>query len=74
MKQMSHHLAAVWFVDVVGYSALSEEDEATALRLVRTFISSTRDAVERYGRRAAARGRAERSDFPMTRWSGTTTT
>ena len=26
----SHHLAAVWFADLVGYSALSETNEAEA--------------------------------------------
>ena len=29
---LSHHLAAVWFADVVGYTRLSEENEGEAVR------------------------------------------
>ena len=33
----SHHLAAVWFADLVGHSALSETNEGEAIRAVSRF-------------------------------------
>lgn len=67
MKQLPHHLAAVWFADVVGYSALSEEDEATALRVVQAFMGTTRDVVGRYGGRVVKfLGDGALAEFPST--------
>lgn len=44
-------LAAVWFADIVGYSALSARDEDAALALVRTLQDAARDeAAAREGR------------------------
>jgi len=67
VNQMPHHLAAVWFADVVGYSALSEEDEAKALRVVQAFMATTRDVVERYGGRVVKfLGDGALAEFPST--------
>lgn len=48
---LSHHLAAVWFADVVGYTRLSEENEGEAVRLVHGFQRVAREVVSRYGGR-----------------------
>jgi TolB-like protein/class 3 adenylate cyclase/Tfp pilus assembly protein PilF len=48
---LSHHLAAVWFADVVGYTRLSEENEGEAVRLVHGFQQVAREVVARYGGR-----------------------
>jgi len=48
---LSHHLAAVWFADVVGYTRLSEENEGEAVRLVHGFQRVAREVVARYGGR-----------------------
>jgi serine/threonine-protein kinase len=48
---LSHHLAAVWFADVVGYTRLSEENEGEAVRLVHVFQRVAREVVPRYGGR-----------------------
>jgi adenylate cyclase len=67
VKKMPHHLAAVWFADIVGYSALSEEDEAKALRVVQAFMATTRDVVDRYGGRVVKfRGDGVLAEFPST--------
>ena len=46
---LSHHLAAVWFADVVGYTRLSEENEGEAVRLVHRFQRVAREVVARHG-------------------------
>jgi class 3 adenylate cyclase/tetratricopeptide (TPR) repeat protein len=51
MPTVPHHLAAVWFADIVGYSTLAAEDEGEALRQIRAFQASSREATERYGGR-----------------------
>ena len=48
---LSHHLAAVWFADVVGYTRLSEENEGEAVRLVHGFQRVSREVVARHGGR-----------------------
>ena len=48
---LSHHLAAVWFADVVGYTRLSEENEGEAVRLVHGFQGVAREVVARHGGR-----------------------
>jgi class 3 adenylate cyclase len=53
VSALPHHLAAVWFADVVGYTTLSEEDEAAAWRLVQAFQGVVRDTVDRFGGREA---------------------
>ncbi|MFN2421850.1 MAG: adenylate/guanylate cyclase domain-containing protein [Gemmatimonadota bacterium] len=42
-------LAAVWFADIVGFTALSSRDEDAAMRLVEVFEAVTRRAVEERG-------------------------
>jgi TolB-like protein/class 3 adenylate cyclase/Tfp pilus assembly protein PilF len=47
----SHHLAAVWFADLVGYSTLSEANEGEAFRAVGRFQAVVRAVVQTYGGR-----------------------
>ncbi len=62
-----HHLAAVWFADLVGYSRLASEDERAALRSVELLHSTAREAVERYrGRVVKCIGDAVLAEFPST--------
>jgi class 3 adenylate cyclase len=44
-------LAAIWFADIMGYTALSGSDGAEALRLVRLLQSTTRFRVRQFGGR-----------------------
>ena len=63
----SHHLAAVWFADLVGYSALSETNEAEALRAVRRFQAIVRAVVETHGGRVVKfLGDGALAEFPST--------
>ncbi|HET7693991.1 MAG TPA: adenylate/guanylate cyclase domain-containing protein [Gemmatimonadota bacterium] len=48
MTTLQHHLTAVWFADVVGYTRLASEDDSAALRLIQRFQSSSRAAAERH--------------------------
>ncbi|HYO46464.1 MAG TPA: adenylate/guanylate cyclase domain-containing protein, partial [Gemmatimonadota bacterium] len=64
---LSHHLAAVWFADVVGYTRLSEENEGEAVRLVHGFQRVAREAVARYGGRVVKfLGDGALAEFPST--------
>ena len=45
----SRRLAAVWFADIVGYTALSTGDEPLALRIVEVLQTAARGAAERHG-------------------------
>jgi adenylate cyclase len=47
----SHHLAAVWFADLVGYTALSETNEGEAIRAVNRFQAVVRAVVQTHGGR-----------------------
>jgi serine/threonine-protein kinase len=51
LVSLSHHLAAVWFADVVGYTRLSEENEGEAVRLVHGFQRVAREVVAGHGGR-----------------------
>src|SRR6266513_786108 len=63
----SHRLAAVWFADVVGYSARAAEDESGALRLVEILQALSREIVRRYeGRIVKFIGDAVLAEFPST--------
>lgn len=42
----SRRLAAVWFADIVGFTALASRDEDAALRLVDTFQDTARREIE----------------------------
>jgi TolB-like protein/class 3 adenylate cyclase/tetratricopeptide (TPR) repeat protein len=44
----SRQLAAILFTDIAGYTAMMQEDEAGALRVVRHYSSVLRDSVARY--------------------------
>ena len=46
--EAQHHLAAIWFADIVGYSRMAAEDEERALRGVRLFQEAARDVVRRH--------------------------
>src|SRR5205809_7826457 len=45
---LPHRLAAVWFADVVGYSARAAEDESGALQLIEILQALSRETVRRY--------------------------
>jgi adenylate cyclase len=63
----SHHLAAVWFADLVGYSALSETNEGEALRAVERFQATVRAVVEPHGGRVVKfLGDGTLAEFPST--------
>src|SRR6266536_1780007 len=64
---LSHRLTAVWFADVVGYSARAAEDESGALRLVEILQALSREIVRRYeGRIVKFIGDAVLAEFPST--------
>ena len=48
-RAQDRRLAAVWFADIVGFTALSSRDEDAALRLVQSFQDVTRKAVTDLG-------------------------
>ena len=48
-KARERRLAAVWFADIVGFTALSSRDEDAALRLKETFQTITRKVVTELG-------------------------
>jgi TolB-like protein/class 3 adenylate cyclase/Flp pilus assembly protein TadD len=63
----SHHLAAVWFADLVGYSALSETNEGEALRAVGRFQAIVRAIVQTHGGRVVKfLGDGALAEFPST--------
>ena len=41
-NSLPHHLAALWFADIAGYSARGVEDESGALELVEILQSLSR--------------------------------
>jgi class 3 adenylate cyclase/TolB-like protein len=49
VHEPARHLAAVWFADIVGYTALSSRDEDAAIRLVALLEESARAEIERHG-------------------------
>ena len=64
---LSHHLAAVWFADVMGYTRLSETNEHEAVRLVRTFQRVVRQVVTRHdGKVVKFLGDGALAEFPST--------
>src|SRR5439155_4503043 len=59
---LTHHLVALWFADVAGYSDRAAEDERSALQLIEILQSLSRDTVRRYeGRVVKFMGDAARS-------------
>src|SRR5213596_4099314 len=64
---LTHRLAAVWFADVVGYSARAAQDERGALQLVEILQALSRETVRRYdGRIVKFIGDAVLAEFPST--------
>src|SRR5436309_5835233 len=64
---LPHRLAAIWFADVVGYSARAAEDESGALQLVEILQALSRETVQRYeGRIVKFIGDAVLAEFPST--------
>jgi adenylate cyclase len=64
---LSRRLVAVWFADIVGYSARAAEDETGALRLVEILQALSRETVRRYGGRVVKfLGDAVLAEFPST--------
>jgi adenylate cyclase len=64
---LPHRLAAIWFADVVGYSARAAEDERGALQLVEILQALSRESVRRYeGRIVKFVGDAVLAEFPST--------
>lgn len=64
---LPHHLAAVWFADIVGYTAQSDSDEAVAQRLIQVFAGSTKEVVARFGGRVVKfLGDGALVEFPST--------
>src|SRR5438874_12964031 len=64
---LSRRLVAVWFADIVGYSAHAAEDETGALRLVEILQTLSRETVRRYGGRVVKfLGDAVLAEFPST--------
>jgi len=62
---MQRTLVALWFADIVGYSAHSAEDESGALRLVEILQALSREIVPRYnGRVVKFVGDAVLAEFP----------
>ncbi|MGI9190021.1 MAG: adenylate/guanylate cyclase domain-containing protein [Longimicrobiaceae bacterium] len=49
MNAPTRRLAAVWFADIVGFTALASRDEGAAFRLVKLFEELVRAEVERHG-------------------------
>ena len=66
-NSLPHHLAALWFADIAGYSARVVEDERGALQLVEILQSLSRSTVQRYeGRVVKFLGDAVLAEFPST--------
>jgi adenylate cyclase len=62
---MQRTLVALWFADIVGYSAHAAKDEAGALRLVEILQALSRETVQRYkGRVVKFVGDAVLAEFP----------
>src|SRR5467141_1356737 len=64
---LTHHLVALWFADIAGYSDRAAEDERSALQLIEILQSLSRDIVQRYdGRVVKFMGDAVLAEFPST--------
>src|SRR5215831_13271652 len=62
-----HHLVALWFADIAGYSARAAQDERGALQLIEILQTLSRDLVQRYGGRVVKFiGDAVLAEFPST--------
>ncbi|HUP02197.1 MAG TPA: adenylate/guanylate cyclase domain-containing protein [Gemmatimonadota bacterium] len=67
MTRIAHHLAAIWFADIVGYTTLSSRNEDEAVRLVDRLQAIARQKVEGHGGRVVKfAGDAVLAAFPST--------
>ena len=65
--RLTHHLVALWFADIAGYSDLAAEDEPGALHLIEILQTLSRETVQRYqGRIVKFMGDAVLAEFPST--------
>ena len=65
--RLTHHLVALWFADIAGYSDRAAEDEGAALQLIELLQTLSRDTVGRYnGRIVKFMGDAVLAEFPST--------
>ena len=66
-NSLPHHLAALWFADIAGYSARVAEDERGALQLVEILQTLSRSTVQGYeGRVVKFLGDAVLAEFQST--------
>lgn len=66
-NSLPHHLAALWFADIAGYTKRGAEDERGALELVEILQTLSRSTVQRYeGRVVKFFGDAVLAEFPST--------
>src|SRR5215469_3580373 len=64
---LPHHLAALWFADIAGYSERAAEDERGALQLIEMLQALSRNFVKSYeGRVVKFLGDAVLAEFPST--------
>ena len=67
MEALARRLAAVWFADMVGFTALAESDEDAALEAVTDFQAAARAAVEGRGRVVKFLGDGALAEFSSAR-------
>ena len=64
---LPHHLVALWFADIAGYSERAAKDERGALQLIEILQALSRSTVQRYeGRVVKFLGDAVLAEFPST--------
>jgi adenylate cyclase len=64
---LPHHLVALWFADIAGYSERAAQDERGALQLIEILQTLSRSIVQRYdGRVVKFLGDAVLAEFPST--------
>jgi adenylate cyclase len=64
---LPHHLVAIWFADIAGYSERAAEDERGALQLIEILQALSRSTVQRYeGRVVKFFGDAVLAEFAST--------
>src|SRR5215469_5225773 len=65
--RLTHHLVALWFADIAGYSDRAAEDESAALQLIELLQTLSRETVQSYeGRIVKFMGDAVLAEFPST--------
>ncbi|HEY4273539.1 MAG TPA: tetratricopeptide repeat protein [Candidatus Udaeobacter sp.] len=63
--RLTHHLVALWFADIAGYSERAAEDERGALQLIEILQTLSRETVRRHdGRIVKFMGDAVLAEFP----------